>query len=97
MRQLLWKVLCFTRCRQGGTGKDVGKHPQPFVRVPWFQPMLKVMEALLRLERILRSVTKQLWICADVPEDITVVGVPAKVVRVHIKRTKKLSTILKVI
>lgn len=28
-------------------------------------------------------------VVADVPEDVTVVGVPAKVVRVHGKRMKK--------
>ena len=54
---------------------------RPFVRVPLYQPMPK---SLVPVEIGANAkVGAAAVVVADVPSDVTVVGIPAKIVRVH--------------
>ena len=76
----------------GGTGKDVGKR-HPTVREGALVSAHAQVIGLLRLERMLRWGRQRG--CCGCPEDVTVVGVPAKVVRVHGQKDEEVITILK--
>ena len=83
VRQLLWRrVLCFYHgVTLGGTGKDVGKR-HPTVREGALVSAHAQVIGPIEIGKNAK-VGAAAVVVADVPEDVTVVGVPAKVVRVH--------------
>ena len=93
--QLLWRRgLCFTTVSlQVVLVKMSENVTQPFVRVPWFQPMLR-SQALLRLERMLRW-GRQPWLLRMSQKMLQSLVFLLRLCVFMVKRMKKLSTILK--
>ena len=71
----------------GGTGKDVGKR-HPTVREGALVSAHAQIIGPIEIGKIAMGCAGAV-VVADVPEDVTVVGVPAKVVRVHGKKDEE--------